>query len=356
MDERVPLLSFSSLSVSRYSQSFSSKVGSPILSPTKFDLDQKSKHCCRQINYCLSRFMLENPKFLLRIKYAFEIILVNSGLACLFILVMRICNAAVFQKWSKGYLSVLGGWNIQITNSLLIFSYALSDFLQLRIWLTIACISSIIFAITSPIGIMIDIGMFNFVMVLLNIRHAVVLVYKKRYIEFADEMEQIYTALFMRYMTRVQFKELVDIALIRSDQAKVTMKEEGDLVTSLCILVKGRVEVRRNDQLLNVLNKNDILEAPEWVKSNLDPEGTRFTVSFFTATDVVYVKFTREKLSRIIKKDPAIQSAVLAVLGIRISELWLRSLDRNVARGRISNPQSPLQKVNEVRYFMPQDV
>jgi len=122
-------------------------------------------------------------------------------------------------------------------------------------------------------------------------------------------------------MTRVQFKELSDISIIRTEKSRVTMKKEGDLVTSLCILVKGQVEVLREGRLLNVLCRNEILEAPEWVRTNLNPEGTRFTVSFVTATDVVYVKFTRELLAGIIKKDRTIRSAVLAVLGIRVSEL-----------------------------------
>lgn len=191
-------------------------------------------------------------------------------------------------------------------------------------------------------------GMFNIVMALLNIRHAVVLVYKKRYIEFTEEMEQIYRTLFAQYMTRVQFKELSDISLIRSEKARVTMKKEGDLVTSLCILVKGQVEVRRGGRLLNVLSKNEILEAPEWVKTNLNPEGTRFTLSFVTATDVVYVKFTRELLAGILEKDPTIRSAFLAVLGIRVSELWLRSLDRKIYRTPSSNPRSPFIERDQV--------
>jgi len=234
-------------------------------------------------------------------------------------------------------MSVLGNWNLQIADSLLVLSYAMTDFLQLRICLSVACLCFVVYAITSPIGIMADMGVFNFAMALLNIRHAVVLVYKKRYIEFADEMEQIYIALFARYMTRVQFKELANIAFIRSDQAKVTMKEEGDLVTSLCIIVKGQVEVRRKGKLMNILYKNEILEAPEWVRTNLNPEGTRFTLSFVTATNVVYVKFTREMLSGIISKDRAIRSSVLAVLGIRVSELWLRSLDRKVIDSELRN-------------------
>jgi len=233
-----------------------------------------------------------------------------------------------------------------MADSLLVLSYAMTDFLQLRLCLSVACISFVIYALTSPIGIMVDMGMFNFVMALLNIRHAIVLVYRKRYIEFPEELEQIYTALFSQYMNRVQFKALADVSLIRQCKSNVTMKAEGDLVTSLCILVKGQVEVKRKERVLNVLHKNEILEAPEWVRSNLNPEGMRFNVSFITTTDVVYIKFTRELLAGILKHDPAIRSAVLAVLGIRVSELWLRSLDRKVER---APPRTPFTA--DIKHF-----
>jgi len=180
---------------------------------------------------------------------------------------------------------------------------------------------------------MTDMGIFNFVMVLLNIYHAVVLVYDKRHIEFPEELEQIYTVLFSRYMSRVQFQELAAVAVIRQSRPRETMKEEGDFVTSLCILVKGHVHVKRRRRLVNVLCKNDILEAPVWVRSNLNPEGRRFDVSFVTATKVIYIKFSRELLVGVIEKNHEIRSALLAVLSIRVSEIWLSGVDPELGEG-----------------------
>jgi len=279
------------------------------------------KFCCRNLFLCISRCLGRHRKCFLWIKYLSEFALANSFIACIFILFMKAYDENCFKKWSNGYMAVLGNWNLQIADFLLVLSYAMTDFLQLRLCLSVACIGFVIYALTSPIGIMVDMGVFNFVMALLNLRHASELVYRKRHIEFPEEQEQIYTSLFSQYMTRVQFKALADISVIRQNKAGVTMKEIGDLVTSLCIIVKGQVEVRRKEKILNVLYKNDILEAPEWLKSNLDPEGIRFTVSFTTVTNVVYIKYTRELLSGILVNDDAIRSAVLAVLGIRVSEL-----------------------------------
>jgi len=279
----------------------------------------------RSLVYCVSACMVENPMLLQQMRFIFEVVIANSMIACIFILVMRVYDWKAFHNWSNGYVAELGDWNLQIADCMLVFSYALTDFFKLRLFLTLACISFVFYSATSPIGIMADMGIFNFVMALLNIRHGTCLLYMKRYIEFSTELEQIYSVLFSRYMTRVQFKELADISVIRQSKSQVTMKEEGDLVTSLCILVKGQVEVRRKGRRINTLYQNETLEAPDWVRSNLNPEGRRLDVGFVTETDVIYIKFTRELLVRVIEKDQAIRNAVLAVLSIRVSELWLRS-------------------------------
>jgi len=182
-------------------------------------------------------------------------------------------------------------------------------------------------------------------MALLNFRHAVILIYDKRYIEFSVELEQIYVQLFSPYMTRVEFQDLADVAVIRQSKAKVVMKEEGDLVTSLCIIVSGQVEVRRNGKQINVLNENAILEAPDWVRTNLNPEGSRFTVSFATVTNVRYVKFTRELLANVLNNNIEIRYAVLAVLGIKVSDLWLQSIDRKIAQ----NSYQGIRRMNGIR-------
>jgi len=308
---------------------------------------KRPRTCYVMFFSCLNGWIHKNPKCLLWLKFLYEIVLTNSILACLFILFMKGYDDAIFWKWSGGRLAVLGNWNLQIANSMLIVTFALTELLSLRICLIAGCLFYVIYSLTSPISVMVDMGIFNFVMVLLNIYHAVVLLYQKRYIDFPDELEQIYTVLFSRYMTRVQFKELADIAVIRRCKARVTMKEEGDFVTSLCILVNGQVDVRRKGCLLNVLYKNEILEAPDWVRTNLNPEGKRFDVSFVTATNVIYIKFSRELLVGVIKNNHDICSAVLAVLSIRVSEIWLRGVELKV-RESMSNPSSTCRNSNKI--------
>jgi hypothetical protein len=146
---------------------------------------------------------------------------------------------------------------------MVIFSLSLTNFLQLRLCLIGSCICFALYTTHTRNGIKLDMALFNLVTGLLNIQHAVVLVYRMRYIEFSEELEQIYTKLFSLYMTRVQFGKLSKIAVIRHSKANVIMKEEGDFVTSLCIIVKGHVDVKRKGRRINVLFKNEILEAPD---------------------------------------------------------------------------------------------
>merc|ERR1711879_338959 len=205
----------------------------------------------------------------------------------------------------------------------------IKNYLNLRLCLAVACTCFVVYAITSPIGIMLDMLVFNFSMILLNLSHAIMLIYEKRHIDFEPEFEQIYCNLFATYMSRPLFKRLVKIALVREEKCGTVMKRDGDLVTSLCIIIRGTVLVKRGGKVVNTLTSNEFIEAPEWVRSNLNPEDTRLNLTFVTQGSVTYVKWSRETLVTVIQKYPEIKHAVLAVLGIKTAELWLRSVRRN---------------------------
>ena len=124
-------------------------------------------------------------------------------------------------------------------------AYSIEHFLSLRVCLSIGCLLFAIWAITSA-PILLDTAMFNTVMFLFNVRHAMKLWYAQRYIEFPPEYEKIYKKVFKPYLNnRVDFKKLVDISYIRTEKKGEVFKRKGDEVTSLCCLVKGRISVVR---------------------------------------------------------------------------------------------------------------
>jgi len=94
-------------------------------------------------------------------------------------------------------------------------------------------------------GMLLDTAMFNTVMMLFNLRHAVRLAYAYRHISFEREWEQIYVNVFEGYLNRVDFKKLVDISYKRTFKKGEIFKKKGDEITSLCCLVSGRISVVR---------------------------------------------------------------------------------------------------------------
>lgn len=91
--------------------------------------------------------------------------------------------------------------------------------------------------------------MFNTVMLLLNLRHAVILSYHHRHIDFEEAWEQIYTNVFEGYLNRDDFSKLVEISYIRKAKKGEIFKTKGDEITSLCCLVKGRISVVREAEM-----------------------------------------------------------------------------------------------------------
>lgn len=259
----------------------------------------------------------------------YYVLLVNSAIICLFILYAKVAlDDDYFTRWNQGFAG-LSGWNMQLANVLLVGSYSMSNFLHLRLSILCACACFVFYSITSPIGIMIDLLFFNVVMALLNIRHAIQLLYERRYVNFTPEFEQVYQSVFADFMRRTDFNTLISIAFIRSEKSHVVLKEKGNIMTSLCCLVKGRVLVTNSSgRKINQYGRNEFLEAPEWIKANLKPgDNDRFHITFTSMTQCTYIKWPRETLLLLLKENHTLKLALRAVLGIQTARIWLRSID-----------------------------
>ena len=75
----------------------------------------------------------------------------------------------------------------------------------------VACFCFVVYAITSPIGVMLDLLFWNVVMGLLNARHAVALLYERRHIDFPPELNQSYLQVFGEFMRRTDFAHLAKV-------------------------------------------------------------------------------------------------------------------------------------------------
>lgn len=261
----------------------------------------------------------------------YYVLLVNSLCMCAFIIYAKALQSDDYFTKLYHRFAPLGNWGLQIADVLLVCSYSLDNFLYLRLSLLVACLCFIVYSCTSPLGIMLDLLFFNLVMALLNTKHAISLLYEKRYVKFNPEFEQVYSSIFADFMRRTDFSTLISIALVRQEKSHVVLKEKGDTVTSLCVLVKGRVLVTNSSgRKINEYGRNEFLESPEWVKCDLKPDDNcRFQITFTTVNECVYIKWPRETLLALLEMEGnnSLKLALRAVLGIQTARIWLRSIE-----------------------------
>eukprot|EP00992_Anisonema_acinus_P010237 TRINITY_DN6426_c0_g1_i1.p1 TRINITY_DN6426_c0_g1~~TRINITY_DN6426_c0_g1_i1.p1 ORF type:complete len:358 (+),score=128.52 TRINITY_DN6426_c0_g1_i1:55-1074(+) len=295
----------------------------PLLGASDRSLNQ-SWNIHRQIG----RFIQKAEHITFGLKSVFNLVLADLFVLCVLLLVCKFASRQFWLHWRPLRLTIapMGNWNLQVADCMLVLSYAMSDFLLLRVCLAIACLCFIVYAITSPIGVMPDMLFFNMVMLLLNVRHACALLYEMRHVEFNAEHEQAYSEVFKEFMKRTDYMALVANGLVRFEKAGVVLKQEGDLVTSLCLISSGTVAVLKEKRRVNRYGPNELLEAPEWVESDLSPDGIRFEASFVAETDCVYLKWPREKLVELLREQPQLKAGLRAVLGLQTAKLWLRHL------------------------------
>lgn len=259
-----------------------------------------------------------------------QLLVVNTLLVCTTMLVIKASGCELFFGETLGTWRIadLSPWPLQFANLLLVVSYSLSNYLYLRLCLSLACACFMLFALTGPVGTILDMLFFNFAMALLNLYHAFMHLYNQRYVPFPTEFEQVYCARFQDFMTRVEFEKLMSICLVRRAKADTWMKLSGDEVTSLCVVVSGRVGIYRGDG--NKIDEHvqmDILEAPEWVRSGLNPEEERFNVSFKVESSegLLFLKWPRESLVDLLQASPSLKTEMRAVLGIQTAVVWTRT-------------------------------
>jgi len=268
-----------------------------------------------------------------------QYVLANALVGCAFLLYCKIAHKEWILLDLNKRIAELGNWNLQLANLLLLASYSASNYLILRTVLCLACFSFVLYALTSPVGYMLDMLLFNFSMALINGYYAVTHLYRQRYVEFPPEFEQAYRARFREFLSRTDFELLASEGFVRGEVQGVFLKKRGDNVTSLCMLVDGEVEVMGKDgiQVVDVHGANDLLEAPEWMRSGLNPDESRFDVSLrVSSPSVTFLKWPREAVVTLLEEHPQIRPALHAVLGIQTATVWTRMVSSSAVGRTLS--------------------
>ncbi|ETO36349.1 Popeye domain-containing protein [Reticulomyxa filosa] len=166
----------------------------------------------------------------------------------------------------------------QFANVFLLLSYVSSNILWLRIVLTLACLCFAVWAGTFPPGSLLDTFMWNAVMMLINLRHAVALLFQLRPIQFDRvEHEQVYSHMFQGLISRKDFKILCDVCLVRQLRKvwliQIFFKKiylfdfDFDFDFFFLIKKKGRYYSQINDACSNlsilIKGKIQVVKAPQ---------------------------------------------------------------------------------------------
>lgn len=254
----------------------------------------------------------------------YMVLLINLIIFISVLLIWKIKN----KDFIPSYFSPLTPWDLQLGSVFLCISYALQNFLYVRMCLALACSWFIAYSLSQD-KIVIDLFCYNCIMVLLNVKHAINLLYERRYVDFTKEHQQVYDSVFKDFMTHTEYEKMSKIALLRSEKTDIVLRNRGDELTSLILIVSGKVKVcNSKNKIINQYGENEFLDAPEWIHSNLKPDhNTRYKISFVTSNKITYIKWSREQLRYLLENNESIRIGLRAVLGLQTARLWTRNIE-----------------------------
>jgi len=251
------------------------------------------------------------------LKYVFNWVLGNTLIAIILVLLCKFYGWTWYRYMFPHSLP-LNDWWFQLANLSLVFSYLLTDLLNLRICLFFACLFFGLFGWFGLANIAADCVLYNFAMSVINLGCISVLIWERRYIRFSPEWEDIYINLFKPIgVSRYDFALFQKKGVIREKVSGTILHHIKDNVTSMCILVSGEVDLyNRSGVVCNTYHAHSVLEGIEWCKFDLEPKGKIFEHRFVARTRVVFAKWSRETLVRMLQKHPQLKQSLRIMLGL----------------------------------------
>jgi hypothetical protein len=220
-------------------------------------------------------------------------------------------------------------WTYQIANALFLLSYASESILYLRIILSCGAFWFMIWMYTFEGGMIIDGIMWNYITLLINIRHTITLIYAKRPIVLDNDREGVYKK-FDGIMSKADFKILSKNAFIRELGKDRYYSQRGDECNNLSILISGQIMIVNkeiensvmmkdddavsyyNTSLEKYVNAYEFIDSPEWI---MRKSKHKFSVSMLVVEKCRFLIWPYEILNEVIEKHPHLESPLLGVLG-----------------------------------------
>eukprot|EP01084_Bolivina_argentea_P030894 57198_1 len=306
---------------------------------------QQPENKDNSIKTMLCRLLTKFERHAPIISKLYLLVLFNGIIVCILLVISRIFNN---QLWHSSIFRSDSAPLLLLALVSLIISYTMTDYIILRLCLSIGCALMSAWSITN-VPLLFDSFMFNGVMCLLNVKHATTALYEQRHIAFEGSFEQIYVNVFKAYLNRVNYQKLITESYERRIKKGEIFLSTGDEITSLSCLVSGRISavrqvekesvikspINNNDDLtqllrdpnfVNLCQPNEFVEAPQWIIANLKPEKKeKSTLSFIAIDDCQYIKWPKEGLIKLMDNNKDIYNALQAVLGLDTAHALLKS-------------------------------
>ena len=197
-------------------------------------------------------------------------------------------------------------------------SFITENMLLMRIVLCLSFGIGIIANFLTPPPVNLSFVIWNFLILLINLKHVSIICYNKRHITFDESREIIYTTIFQKLMSRNDYQRLMKNSLIRMIRKGRHYVNIEDSCDNLTILISGKMKKTDKKNKVSLVKEVTFIDSPEFIMRKKS-YGQKFNISFYAETDCQILLWPREMINELLSKDKQLNSVLLAALGIDVS-------------------------------------
>jgi len=198
-------------------------------------------------------------------------------------------------------------------------SFITTNMLIMRTVLTISFGIGIIAIAISPPPLNFSFILWDFVILLINLKHVLLICYRKRHITFDKDRELVYTNIFNDIMSRHNFQELCTNSLIRVINPNRYYIKENESCNNLTILISGRMMKIDKKDTKTIVSELAYIDSPEFIMRE-ENSGKTFNVSFYAETRCKILIWPRELVNTFLKQRQDLNILLLTTLGIDVAK------------------------------------
>lgn len=204
---------------------------------------------------------------------------------------------------------------LHVANVLYLFSYSVKDIMLLRVLTVVAATCLLPYFFFQPEPMMAAIA-WNVLFTVMNVYRIVLLYLERRPVYFDEKEQELYKAAFAS-LSPHQFAKLLKIANWKEGKVQDLLFDNGAVLDQFIALRQGRVDIRRDDRVLEQRNRGDFIgetclltEAP-------------IKASIVVNEDAHYATWPRTELKALLEDDPNLHASIQQL----ISRTLIRKLE-----------------------------